>query len=220
MNADSFITVFSHLDEYWAGFFRTLITSVVALFFSFIIGFIIASLRVSGIKVLAFLARWYVEFLRNTPLLIQVFFFYYGLPQLKISFLNLSGFQAGMIGLTFYTAAYIAETVRAGIQSVHKGQMEAARSSGLTYFQAMVYIILPQAFRIVIPPLGNQFINLVKNSAVLAFFAGMDLMYIADSLQGSTGEVFAVYITAGLFYLMITIPLSIIVNVLERKIVI
>ncbi|WLD93326.1 amino acid ABC transporter permease [Alkalihalobacillus sp. AL-G] len=220
MDVESFVTVLSHIDQYWSGFVRTLTTSIAALIMSFILGFTIASLRVSGIKILAFFARWYVEFLRNTPLLVQIFFLYYALPQLNIGFLNLSGFQAGMLGLTFYTAAYIAEIVRAGIQTVHSGQMEAARSSGLSYFQAMVHIILPQAFRIVIPPLGTQFINLVKNSAVLTFFAGYDLMYVADSLQGSTGEVFAVYIIAGGFYLMMTIPLSVLVNFLERKLLV
>jgi putative glutamine transport system permease protein len=220
VDVQSFVTVLSHIDEYWSGFITTLTTSIAALIMSFILGFTIASLRVSGIKVLVFCARWYVEILRNTPLLVQVFFLYYALPQLHIGFLNFSGFQAGMLGLTFYTAAYIAETVRAGIQTVHSGQMEAARSSGLSYIQAMIYIILPQAFRIVIPPLGSQFINLIKNSAILTFFAGYDLMYIADSLQGSTGKVFAVYIIAGLFYLILTIPLSILVNYLERRLLI
>jgi aspartate/glutamate/glutamine transport system permease protein len=207
----------SHIDQYWSGFAVTLKTSVIALILSFIIGFIIASLRVSGIRPLEFIARWYVEFLRNTPLLIQVFFFYYALPQLHVSWLNLTGYQAGMLGLTFYTAAYIAEIVRAGIQSIDKGQLEAARSSGLSYVKAMIYVILPQAFRIVIPPLGTQFINLVKNSAVLAFFAGMDIMYLADSLQGSSGEVIGVYTMAAVFYLIITIPLTILVNYLEKK---
>jgi putative glutamine transport system permease protein len=207
----------SHLDQYWSGFVVTLKTSVIALILSFIIGFIIATLRVSGVRPLAFFARWYVEFLRNTPLLVQVFFFYYALPRLHVSWLNFNGYQAGMLGLTFYTAAYIAENVRAGIQSIDKGQLEAARASGLTYYQAMLYIILPQAFRIVIPPLGTQFINLVKNSAVLAFFAGLDIMYVADSLQGSSGEVFGVYTFAALFYLIITIPLTILVNYLEKK---
>ena len=213
----NFAIPLSHMDQYWSGFAVTLKTSVIALILSIIIGFIIASLRVSGIRPLAFIARWYVEFLRNTPLLVQVFFFYYALPQIPISWLNLSGYQAGMLGLTFYTAAYIAEIVRAGIQSIDKGQLEAARSSGLSYTKAMIYVILPQAFRMVIPPLGTQFINLVKNSAVLAFFAGMDIMYLADSLQGSSGEVFGVYTMAAIFYLIITIPLTILVNYLEKK---
>ena len=133
----NFAIPLSHMDQYWSGFAVTLKTSVIALILSIIIGFIIASLRVSGIRPLAFIARWYVEFLRNTPLLVQVFFFYYALPQIPISWLNLSGYQAGMLGLTFYTAAYIAEIVRAGIQSIDKGQLEAARSSGLSYTKAM-----------------------------------------------------------------------------------
>ncbi|HET7616400.1 MAG TPA: amino acid ABC transporter permease, partial [Bacillales bacterium] len=170
-----FVSVFSHLDMYWSGFMRTLMTSVIALVLSLALGLIIAGLRVSGVKPLAFVARWYVEFLRNTPLLVQVFFFYYALPQLHIGFLNFSGFEAGVLGLSFYTAAYVAEIVRAGIQSIEAGQMEAARSSGLTYAQAMVHIIFPQAFRIVVPPLGTEYINTVKNSAILAFFAGADL---------------------------------------------
>ncbi|HET7629164.1 MAG TPA: amino acid ABC transporter permease [Bacillales bacterium] len=215
-----FAAVFSHLDLYWSGFLRTLLTSAIAVVLSLILGLIVAALRVSGVKPLAFFARWYVEFLRNTPLLVQVFFFYYALPQLHLPFLNFNGFQAGVLGLSFYTAAYVAEIVRAGIQSIEAGQMEAARASGLTYVQAMVYIIFPQAFRIVIPPLGTEYINTVKNSAILAFFAGADLMYVADTLQGSTGAVFAVYITAGLFYLLITIPLSVFVNFLEKKLLV
>ncbi|HEX7064612.1 MAG TPA: amino acid ABC transporter permease [Bacillales bacterium] len=215
-----FSAVFSNLDLYWSGFLRTLETSLIALVLSLVLGLLIAALRVSGIKPLAFIARWYVEFLRNTPLLVQVFFFYYALPQLNLGFLNFTGFQAGVLGLSFYTAAYVAEIVRAGIQSIESGQMEAARSSGLSYTQAMIYIIFPQAIRIVIPPLGTEYINTVKNSAILAFFAGADLMYVADSLQGSTGAIFAVYTTAGIFYLIITIPISVFVNFLEKKLLV
>ncbi|HEX6923428.1 MAG TPA: amino acid ABC transporter permease [Bacillales bacterium] len=215
----NFSAVFSNLDLYWSGFLRTLETSLIALVLSLVLGLLIAALRVSGVKPLAFCARWYVEFLRNTPLLVQVFFFYYALPQLNLGFLNFTGFQAGVLGLSFYTAAYVAEIVRAGIQSIESGQMEAARSSGLSYTQAMIYIIFPQAIRIVIPPLGTEYINTVKNSAILAFFAGADLMYVADSLQGSTGAIFAVYTTAGIFYLIITIPISVFVNYLEKRLV-
>ena len=96
--------------------------------------------------------------------------FYLVVPQI---WFKVSGFAAGTIGLTLYTSAFIAETVRAGINSVGDGQMEGARSNGMTYTQAMRYVILPQALKIVIPPLGNQFINLIKNSSVLAFVAGL-----------------------------------------------
>ncbi|MED0762532.1 amino acid ABC transporter permease, partial [Aneurinibacillus thermoaerophilus] len=147
-------------------------------------------------------------------LLIQVFFFFFGLPSLGI---QIGAFTAGTLGLTVYTAAFISEAIRAGIHSISKGQMEAARASGLTYIQAMRYVILPQAFRIVIPPLGNQFINLVKNSSILGVIAGMDLMYHADIVASNTLNVFDTYILVGFFYLTITVPLSILVNWLERR---
>ena len=131
--------------------------------------------------------------------------------------LTLSGFTAGTIALTIYTSAFIGEAIRSGILAVPKGQMEAARSSGLNYIQTMRMIILPQAVKIVIPPIGNQFINLVKNSSILALIAGADLMYQADLISAKTYVVFEVYIFAALFYLVITIPLSIGVGYLERR---
>ena len=131
--------------------------------------------------------------------------------------LELSGFTAGTIALTIYTSAFIAEAIRSGILAVPKGQMEAARSSGLNYIQTMRMIILPQAIKIVIPPIGNQFINLVKNSSILALIAGTELMYQADLISAKTYVVFDVYIFAALFYLVITIPLSIGVGYLEKR---
>jgi putative glutamine transport system permease protein len=124
---------------------------------------------------------------------------------------------AGTIGLTIYTAAFISEAIRAGILSVPKGQMEAARSTGLTYGQAMRFIILPQAIKIVIPPLGNQFLNLVKNSSLLAVVAGGDLMYQGDLISAMTYVTFDTYIFVALFYLVLTIPLSIGVGYLEKR---
>jgi putative glutamine transport system permease protein len=155
-----------------------------------------------------------VEFFRNTPIVIQVFLFAIGLPTLGIRF---SEFTSGVLGLSIYTGAFIAEALRAGIQSVPKGQMEAARSSGMSYLQAMRYVILPQAFKLVIPPLGNQFVNLVKNSSVLAIIAGGDLLYTADRVSSDTFEVALVYGFVALLYLVITLPLSLGVNWLERR---
>jgi putative glutamine transport system permease protein len=146
-----------------------------------------------------------VEFFRNVPLLVITMFFYVVIPRLGIP---LSGFAAGSIGLTLYTSAFIAETVRAGIQSVDPGQMEAARSNGMTYVQAMRYIILPQAIKITVPPLGNQFINLVKNSSVLAFVAGFDLMYQGNLIASTTFETTTTYAIVGILYLIITLPMS------------
>jgi putative glutamine transport system permease protein len=208
---------FSFLEYYRKdfvdGFLMTLEVSLFALLLALTIGTVIAVFRLSNVKPLEWLGTAYVEFFRNTPLVIQVFFFYFGLSSLKV---NLSPFMVGSLGLAIYTGAFIAEVIRAGIQSVPKGQMEAARSSGLTYLQAMRYVILPQAFKIIIPPLGNQFINLVKNSSVLAIIAGGDLMYAAD-VAASEYDVFAIYLFVALLYLVITIPLSLLVNFLERR---
>lgn len=196
------------------GFKITLFSSVLALVFSLIIGTLMAIFQLSKNKVVSALAKAYVEFFRNIPLLIIVMFFYVVVP---IYWFNLDGFQAGTIGLTIYTSAFIAETVRSGIQIVPKGQTEAGLSSGFTYSEIMRYIVLPQAFKIVIPPLGNQFINLVKNSSILAIVAGLDLMYQGDLIASETFNTFDTYIIVGLFYLVITLPLSYLMVYLEKK---
>ncbi|GIM46459.1 glutamine ABC transporter permease [Collibacillus ludicampi] len=204
----------NYKQEFLSGFAITLEVSLMALVGSFILGAILAVMRLAPFKPLNVLSRIYVEFIRNTPILIQVFFFYFGLPALGI---QLTPFVSGTLGLTVYTGAFIAEVIRAGIQSVPQGQMEAGRASGLTYMQTMRYIILPQAVKIVIPALGNQFLNLVKNSAVLAVISGGDLMYQGDIVSSNTFVVFDVYIFVAMFYLLITIPLSIFVNLLEHR---
>lgn len=196
------------------GFKVTILSSVLALLFSLIIGTLMAIFQLSHNKWIRGIAKAYVEFFRNIPLLIIVMFFYVVLPLYWISF---DGFQAGTIGLTIYTSAFIAETVRSGIQTVPKGQMEAGLSSGFTYSETMRYIVLPQAFKIVIPPLGNQFINLVKNSSILAIVAGLDIMYQGDLIASETFNTFDTYIIVGLFYLIITLPLSYLMVYLEKK---
>lgn len=196
------------------GFKITIYSSILALLFSLIIGTLMAIFQLSKNKLISGLAKSYVEFFRNIPLLIIVMFFYVVVPLYWISF---DGFQAGTIGLTIYTSAFIAETVRSGIQTVPKGQTEAGLSAGLTYSQTMRYIVLPQAFKIVVPPLGNQFINLVKNSSILAIVAGLDLMYQGDLIASETFNTFDTYIIVGLFYLVITLPLSYLMVYLEKK---
>ncbi|WP_302372245.1 amino acid ABC transporter permease [Enterococcus asini] len=199
---------------FFEGFKITIYSSVIALVFSLIIGTLMAIFQLSQNRIVRGLAKAYVEFFRNIPLLIIAMFFVVVVPMYWIS---LDGFQAGTIALIIYTSAFIAETVRSGIQTVPKGQMEAGLSSGFTYWQTMRYLILPQAFKIVIPPLGNQFINLVKNSSVLAMVAGLDLMYQADSVANTTFETFNTYIIAALFYLVLTLPLSYLMNHLEKR---
>ncbi|HJV44185.1 MAG TPA: amino acid ABC transporter permease [Bacillota bacterium] len=209
-----FSILVDHHKEFLSGFMTTIEVSVLALIASFILGLIIAVMRISPISILKAIATAYVEFVRNTPLLIQVFFFYFGLPAIGI---QLNPFLSGTFGLTIYTASFIAEAIRAGIQSVPNGQMEAGRASGLSYIQTMYYIILPQAVKLVIPPIGNQFLNLVKNSSILGVISGTDLMYQGDLISASTFVVFDVYIFVGIFYLILTIPLSFLVRYLERR---
>lgn len=203
----------SHFDLFLQGFFNTIKISVIGLVCSFALGVIVAVMRIAPFRILNFFGACFVEFFRNIPLIIIIFFFYFGLS----SYLNLSGFVAGTIGLSIYTASFIAETVRAGIQSVDKGQMEAARSSGLTYLQTMRFIILPQAVKIVIPPIGNQFINLVKNTSILTVVAGGELMYYGDIIAQKNYQTFDTYIFVGLFFLALTVPLSYFVSRLEHR---
>lgn len=206
------------LGQYWPffleGFTNTLIASVIALISSLIIGTLMGMLQLTPNKIIRGLANIYVEFFRNIPLLIIVMFFYVVIPMYWI---NISGFWAGAIGLTIYTSSFIADNVRAGIQTVPEGQMEAGLTQGLKQSQVMRHIILPQALRIVLPPLGNQFINLVKNSSILAMVAGLDLMYYGDFVAMETFNTFDTYILVGLIYLVITLPLTYFTKRLEVK---
>jgi aspartate/glutamate/glutamine transport system permease protein len=209
-----FSIIVDHWDMYMQGFGNTLKASLLALLGSLLIGIVIAVFRIAPVRPLNWLGTAYVEFIRNIPLILVVFVFFFGFPALGV---RLDSFTAGTLGLTVYTAAFIAEVIRAGILAVPKGQMEAARSSGLTYLQTMRYIILPQAIKIVIPPLGNQFINLVKNSSILGVIAGLDLMYFGDLISSETFVTFDVYIFVAVFYLVLTVPLSLGVGFLERR---
>ncbi|KZU78931.1 amino acid ABC transporter permease [Lactiplantibacillus plantarum] len=206
------------LTHYWSeliqGLGYTLLSSVIALVFSTIIGTMFAIFEVLPSRTMRIIGRVYIEIFRNIPLLVIAMFFYVIIPMYVT---KIDGFTAGTIGLTIYTSSFIAETVRAGIQSVDPGQMEGARANGMTYWQAMSKIILPQAFKIIIPPLGNQFINLVKNSSVLAFVAGFDLMYQANSIASLSLDTINSYVVVGVFYLIITLPLSYYMRHLEKK---
>ncbi len=171
-------------------------------------------LGVTPVRPLRWVNRVYVEFFQNTPLVTQMFFYYYGLPRLG---LVLPVLAVGVIGLGVYTGAYIAEIVRAGIQSIHRGQLEAAYSQGFTYGQAMRHIVLPQAFRIIMPPLTNQFVNLIKNSSVLSLIAGYDIMYQADAWSAYNLLYGVAYLVAALLYLALTLPTAFLARRLERR---
>lgn len=204
----------NYYPQFFQGFVSTIYASIIGLFFSLLVGTLMGMLQVSENKILRTIGNVYVEFFRNIPLLIIVMFFYVAVPLYVTS---LSGFTAGVIGLIIYTSSFVADNVRAGILSVAKGQREAALSQGMTTTQAMRYVILPQAVRIVLPPLGNQAINLVKNSSILSVVAGMDLMYFGDIISQETFNTFDTYILVGIFYLFLTVPLTLLTQHLEKR---
>ena len=192
----------------------TLEVIVGALILSLVLGIVFGIAGVFPNKLSRFINYVYVEFFQNTPLVIQVIFIYNALPYLNIV---LSVEVIGILGVGIYTGAYIAEAVRAGILAIPKGQFEAATSQGLTYVQTMWHIILPQARRIILPTIGNQVINLIKNTSVLAMIAGGDLMYQADSWAGSNMYYGPAYLVTGLTYWIICFGLSRYLIHMEKK---
>ncbi|AFT81004.1 amino acid ABC transporter permease [Leuconostoc carnosum] len=202
-----------NFPTFMQGFGYTLLSSIIALVGSMILGTVFAIMQILPQNWVRTIGNVYVQVFRNIPLLIITFFFFL----VVANYVKISGFTSGTIALTLYTSAFIAETVRAGILSIDGGQMEGARANGLSFWQAMRHIILPQAFRVALPSLGNQFINLVKNSSVLAFVGGLDLMYQGNMIAANTFDTFLTYIIVAVFYLVITLPLSYYVKHLEIK---
>jgi putative glutamine transport system permease protein len=187
------------------GFGVTILVSLAALLLALVLGVIFGLFSTSNKKSLKFIARVYVEFFQNTPLVVQVFFVYNALPYVGIV---LNVFTIGMLCVGVYHGAYVSEVVRAGIQSIARGQMDAARSQGFSYTQAMRWIILPQTITIVLPPLANQAVNLIKNTSTLALIAGGDLMYRADSWASNGALSYGpAYLVTALLYFLLCFPL-------------
>lgn len=196
---------FTDWRVFWEGLLTTIVVGLLALALALIIGIVIGVMGTSKLKILKGINRVYIEFIQNTPLVIQIFFLYNGLPYVG---LVLSVFTIGVIGVGIYHSAYIAEVVRSGIEAIPKGQMEAGVSQGFTHFQAMRYIILPQALRVVLPPMANQAVSLIKNTSVLAMIAGGDLMYRADSWSAGNLYYGPAYVITGFLYFLICFPVA------------
>lgn len=178
------------------------------------VGTLVGVVRVTPLAPLRAAGTAYVEFLRNTPLLVQMFFWVFGLPFIGIV---LPEFTGALLGLGFYTSAFVAEVVRAGILSINRGEIDAARSLGLTYAQTMRHVILPEAFAITVPPLGNLAIALTKNTSVASAVLVADLMYEAEIVNARTFATYETFIVTGALYLALTLPLSRLVNVVEAR---
>jgi len=176
------------------------------------IGLFFAFLKVNRLKVLNFIADIYITLIRGTPLVVQIFILYFGL----VHFVDLGRFLSGGIALGVHNGAYIAEIFRGSIQSIDKGQSEASRSLGMSYTLTMRRIVLPQALRRAIPPLGNQFIIALKDSSLVAFIGFQDLFNRAQRIQSATGMAMESYIIVGIYYLLLVLVLAFIVNRVER----
>lgn len=195
------------------GALLTIFFSATSEIIGIIIGLTTSVIRVTRIKVLSQLAVAYVDLFRGTPLLMQIIFVYYALPYLGI---NLPAIVAGIVALSVNSGAYVSEIFRAGIESIDKGQTEAARSLGLSYMQAMRYVVIPQTIKRVLPPLTNEFVALIKDSSLLSVIAIAELMRTAKEMM--TWKMNPSSLTAAaIIYLIITLPLTRYVSYLEKK---
>jgi len=196
------------------GLVTTLKISAISIVLSMIMGTVIAVFRMSRVKPLEWISVAYTEFFRNTPLLVQIFFWYFGsdavLPKAVNTWLYAHDFEfmAGVISLTVYTSAFIAEEIRSGVFSIPRTQLEASRACGLSFLQAMWYVILPQAFRIIIPPLISQFLNLIKNSSLVMTIGVMDLTYMARQIESYTFRGFEAFTISTGIYICISLIVS------------
>lgn len=193
----------------------TLYIFVIALILGFIIGLIVALLRLAPIKPLNWIAKSYINAIRGTPVIVQLFFIYFGLN--TIPWISMDKTTAGIVTIAINAGAYFAEIIRAGIQSVDSGQTEAARSLGLTSTQTMRYVVLPQAFRRMLPTFTNQSIISLKDTSLLSIIGIADLTQRGQIQQAATYESFKIWLIVGVIYFIIIYALTLLANFLERR---
>lgn len=216
-SAEDWLMVWNYKDTFILGFINTLQTAVVGILLALIIGIIIGLMAASEKRIFRLINRIYVEFIQNTPLLLQICALYYAL--------SFSGYKigiliTGIISLGIYHGAYMAEVIRAGIGSIPKGQFEAAYSQGFSYIGTMYHIILPQSIKIILPPMVNQVVNLIKNTSCLYIIGGSDLISLTYSFVtgATTGGAYApAYLVSGLLLFIICFPLSTLAGVWEAN---
>lgn len=205
---------FSFLPKYYKFFLSgtgyTLLLSALTVVFGLIGGLALALMKTSKNKVLKSIAVSYIEFVRGTPLLIQLYIVYYGIKDIPM-------LAAGVVAMSLNSSAYIAEIIRAGINAVDKGQFEAARSLGMPVFLTYKEIIIPQALKNILPALGNEFIILIKESAIVSVIGIHDLMYNTDVVRGNTFIAFEPLVVAALIYFALTFSLSKLLGKVERR---
>ncbi len=207
-----------------SGIVTTIEISSVSIVLAFLLGLIIAVMRMSTFRPTRWFALVFLEFTRNTPLLVQIFFWYFGSYKILPTFINdwlgtiNFEFAAGVIALSIYTSAFIAEDIRSGVRSIPKEQMEAARSAGFSFLRSMQYIILPQAIRIIIPPLINQFLNLTKNSSLAMTIGVAELTYQARQVESYTFKGYEAFTAATVVYLGMSLFIALAVNMYNKHV--
>lgn len=210
-----FSLIWNSLPLLLAGAGVTIEITAIAVGLGFVFGLITSVCRLSGVKILNILAVCYVNIIRGTPLLVQIFLIYFALPMIIGERIN--PFVAAVAACSVNSGAYVAEIFRAGIQSVDKGQMEAGRSLGLSWMQTMRYIILPQAFKHVIPPLGNEFISMTKETSLVSVIGFEELTRRGQLIIAKTYGSFEIWLTVAFIYLVMTYTIAQLVSYLERR---
>lgn len=204
-----------YLSFLMEGFWVTLKVAFISIVLSFFIGSIVGILRYAHIPVLSHVLAFIVEIIRNLPLLLIIFFTYFALPEIGI---DMEITSAAIVALTVFESAMISEIIRSGLKSVEKGQIEAARSSGLNYYQTLRFIVLPQALRRMVPPLVSQFISLLKDTSLAVVIALPDLLHNAQIIYGQKQSyVVPMFLIIAMMYFIVNYALSIIARRLEVK---
>jgi polar amino acid transport system permease protein len=196
------------------GSIMTVQLTVITLFFGTILGIIMALLKLTKNPFMRSFSTLYTWIFRGTPMMLQLFFFYYALPLMGIT---LSPFTAAVIGLSLNCGAYMAEIIRGGIISIDKGQFEASKALGFTYFQTMSKIILPQTLRIIIPPVGNEFITMLKDTSLVSTIALAELMRSAVQISSTTFKYTEMLLAAAFLYLVMTTIFTGVFSFIEKK---
>ena len=209
--------VFDNLDIFLEGMRRTVELSVLSFVIAFAVGIVAAGLRVSPVPPLRWASASYIELVRNTPLLVLMFIVVFAFPSIGFTW---SYFTSAIVALSAYTGTFVGETVRSGINSVSKGQVEAARALGLTFPQVLRLVVMPQALRTVVGPLGGIFIALLKNSGVAVAINVPELTSAANEIGTETAQVIPAFLGAAAAYLLLTIPSGFATNWLEHRVAI
>jgi len=212
----NFRIIFEYMPFFLQGLLNTFWISIVSIILALITGIIACACRLSSIKILRWSATAYIEVIRSTPLLVQIFFFYFGLPTLG---LRIPELQTGILALMLNSGAYIAEIVRAGITSVAPGHIEAGIASGLNYIQRMRFIILPQALGVTVPPLLGQAIVLVKDTALLSLISVMELTRCGQTLTSERFMPTEAFFTVAFFYICIYFVLKYLADYSQRRLI-